>query len=177
MKQYPLRSSESRSRQAAIDARQKLSTPRKKLPKQPKKAVQRKNLSSKPRTDDKKTDNASDAKNHILPSIVVGTSILKYFSEGRDYFEGKITSLPTSGNKFYRIRYQDGDEEDMDPLEIYMAFSDWCVANDEIPLTKVRNEAPLIRFMRSSLSLFFILTSFAVLYFGPWFSISSAHHH
>ena len=151
MKQYPLRSSEPRSRQAAIDARQKLSTPRKELPKQPKKAVQRKSLSSKPRTDNKKASNVSDAEKCILPSIVVGTSILKYFSEGRDYFEGKITSLPTPGNKFYRIRYQDGDEEDMDPLEMYMAFSDWCVANDEIPLTKVRNEAPLIRFMRSSL--------------------------
>ena len=148
MKQYPLRSSEPRSRRAAINAKQKLSTPRKELPKRPKKTVQRKNLSSsKPKTDDKKSNNVSDAEKCILPSIVVGTSILKYFSEGKDYFEGKITSLPTQGNTFYRIRYQDGDEEDMDPLEMYMAFSDWCVANDEIPLTKVRNEAPLIRFM------------------------------
>ena len=145
MRQYPLRSSEPHSRRAAVDAKRKLLTPRKDVPKQTKKAVQRKNLSSKPnqRAGVKKA-NVADADNYILPAIVVGTSILKYFVEGKDYFEGKITKLPTSAKNFYRIRYQDGDEEDMDPLELYMAFSDWCVANNEIPLTKVRNAATLM---------------------------------
>ena len=139
MRQYPLRSSEPHLRRAAVDAKRKLSTPRKDVPKQAKKAVQRKNLSSKPRRTGDEKANVADAENYILPAIVVGTSILKYFVEGKDYFEGKITKLPTPAKKFYRIRYQDGDEEDMDPLELYMAFSDWCVANNEIPLTKVRN--------------------------------------
>ena len=144
IRQYPLRSSEPHLRRAAVDAKRKLSTPRKDVPKQAKKAVQRKNLSSKPkRTVDKKAS-VADADNYILPAIVVGTSILKYFVEGKDYFEGKITKLPTPAKKFYRIRYQDGDEEDMDPLELYMAFSDWCVANNEVPLTKVRNAVLLM---------------------------------
>ena len=145
VRQYPLRSSEPHLRRAAIDAKRKLSTPRKDVPKQAKKAVQRKNLSSsKPKRSGDKKASVADVDNYILPAIVVGTSILKYFVEGKDYFEGKITKLPTPAKKFYRIRYKDGDEEDMDPLELYMAFSDWCVANNEIPLTKVSNAVVLM---------------------------------
>ena len=144
MRQYPLRSTEPHLRRAAVDAKRKISTTQKDVPKQAKKSLQRKNLSSKPRRTCDKKENMTDVDTYILPAIVVGTSILKYFVEGKDYFEGKITKLPTRAKNFYRIRYQDGDEEDMGPLELYMAFSDWCVANNEIPLTKVRNAITMV---------------------------------
>ena len=73
----------------------------------------------------------------LVPEITKGTSILKYFAEGRSYFEGKIIKVPGPGNSFYHVRYDDGDEEDLEPLEMWIAFSDWCVANDEIELTEV----------------------------------------
>ena len=145
VQQYQLRSSEPHFRRAAVDAKRKLSTPPKEVPKKTRKVVGRKILSSKPTSGDKKA-NVVDHKNYILPKIDVGTSILKYFTEGRDYFEGTITKLPTPGKMFYRILYRDGDEEDMDQLELFRCFSDWCVANNEIPLTKVRNAAlPMVR--------------------------------
>jgi len=76
----------------------------------------------------------------LVPDIAVGTNILKYFAEGKQYYQGKITRLPGRGNGCYHVRYDDGDDEDMAPNEMWMAFSDWCVANDEIALTQVRRE-------------------------------------
>lgn len=82
--------------------------------------------------------NASDDSVYLLvPEITKGTSILKYFAEGKSYFEGKIIKLPGPGNSFYHVRYDDGDEEDLEPHEMWIAFSDWCVANNEIQLTQV----------------------------------------
>jgi len=93
----------------------------------------------------KKEKSPPKANNDTLPDIAVGTNILKYFAEGKQYYQGKITRLPGRGNGFYHARYDDGDDEDMAPDEMWMAFSDWCVANDEIALTQVRkNASPLI---------------------------------
>jgi hypothetical protein len=92
----------------------------------------------------KKEKSPPKANSDTLPDIAVGTNILKYFAEGKQYYQGKITRLPGRGNAFYHIRYDDGDDEDMAPDEMWMAFSDWCVANDEIELTQVRNACPLI---------------------------------
>mmetsp|Transcript_17933 Transcript_17933/g.39785 ORF Transcript_17933/g.39785 Transcript_17933/m.39785 type:complete len:871 (-) Transcript_17933:1298-3910(-) len=74
----------------------------------------------------------------VLPVIEIGTSVLKYFSEGRDYFEGEVTRLPSKGRgpQYYHIVYEDEDEEDMEANDLWVAFSDWCVANGEISLTK-----------------------------------------
>ena len=44
-------------------------------------------------------------------SIRVGTKIAKYF-DGKIYV-GKITELPRSGERFYRVKYEDGDGETM----------------------------------------------------------------
>ena len=73
----------------------------------------------------------------LVPKITKGTRIFKYFAEGKSYFEGKVTKLPGPGRSFYHVRYDDGDEEDLEPHEMWIAFSDWCVANDEIELTEV----------------------------------------
>ena len=92
----------------------------------------------------KKEKSPPKANNDTLPDIAVGTNILKYFAEGKQYYQGKITRLPGRGNSFYHVRYEDGDDEDMAPDEMWMAFSDWCVANDEIALTEVRRELIII---------------------------------
>ena len=73
----------------------------------------------------------------LVPEIVKGTSIYKYFAEGKSYYEGKITKVPGPGTSFYHVRYDDGDEEDLEPHEMWIAFSDWCIANNEIELTQV----------------------------------------
>ena len=92
----------------------------------------------------KKENSPQKANDDLLPDIAVGTNILKYFTEGRKgkrYYQGKITKLPGPGNSFYHVRYDDdGDEEDLEPHEMWMAFSDWCVYNKEISLTKVRRK-------------------------------------
>ena len=86
----------------------------------------------------KKEKSPHKANDDLLPDIAVGTNILKYFADGKQYYQGKITKLPGHGNSFYHARYNDGDEEDMTPDEMWMAFSDWCVYNKEMTLTKVR---------------------------------------
>ena len=86
----------------------------------------------------KKEKSPHKANDDLLPDIAVGTNILKYFADGKQYYQGKITKLPGHGNSFYHARYNDGDEEDMTPAEMWMAFSDWCVYNKEMTLTKVR---------------------------------------
>ena len=86
----------------------------------------------------KKEKSPHKANDDLLPDISVGTNILKYFADGKQYYQGKITKLPGHGNSFYHARYNDGDEEDMTPAEMWMAFSDWCVYNKEMTLTKVR---------------------------------------
>ena len=86
------------------------------------------------------SNNNGTTNNNTLPEISVGTRILKYFKRGNKYYQGKITKLPSPGNSFYHIRYFDGDQEDMEPNEMWKAFSDWCVANGELTLTQVRRE-------------------------------------
>ena len=87
--------------------------------------------------DEEEMDASDERADLLVPEITKGTSILKYFAEGKSYFQGKITKLPGRGNSFYHVRYDDGDEEDLEPHEMWIAFSDWCVANDEIELTEV----------------------------------------
>lgn len=107
----------------------------------------------------KKEKSPPKANNDTLPDIAIGTNILKYFAEGKQYYQGKITRLPGRGNGFYHVRYDDGDDEDMAPDEMWMAFSDWCVANDEIALTQVRKMHLLLSFVGFDLVLFtFLIT-------------------
>ena len=89
----------------------------------------------------KKEKSPHKGNDDLLPDIAVGTNVLKYFTggcKGKRYYQGKITKLPGPGNSFYHVRYDDGDEEDMTPDEMWMAFSDWCVSIKKISLTKVR---------------------------------------
>ena len=90
--------------------------------------------------DEEEVEMTDEKAEDLVPDIAIGTNILKYFAEGKQYYQGKITRLPGRGNSFYHVRYEDGDDEDMEPDEMWMAFSDWCVANDEIALTEVRRE-------------------------------------
>jgi len=90
----------------------------------------------KGRGNESSSSNSGGTTNDTLPEIRVGTNVYKYF--GKKYYEGKITKLPGPGNSYYHIRYDDGDEEDMLPDEMWMAVSDWCVSNKELALTKVR---------------------------------------
>ena len=41
-----------------------------------------------------------------------GTEILKYFP-GHGMYKGKVTRLPSHKNEFYRVKYSDGDDEDL----------------------------------------------------------------
>jgi hypothetical protein len=87
----------------------------------------------------KKGKSPPKANNDNLPDIAVGTNILKYFTKG--WYQGTITKLPCQGNSFYHVRYDDdGDEEDMAPHEMWMAYSDWCMAYEGMDLTKVRRK-------------------------------------
>eukprot|EP00978_Attheya_sp_CCMP212_P018016 scaffold48788_cov42-Attheya_sp.AAC.1 len=50
-------------------------------------------------------------------AIEVGAQIVKHFPSHGD-FGGVVTSLPTKEDPFYRVRYDDGDDEDMSEDEI-----------------------------------------------------------
>ena len=90
----------------------------------------------------KKEKSLPKANNDLLPDITVGTKILKHFTEGckgKGHYQGEITKLPGPGNSFYHVRYDDdGDEEDLEPHEMWIAFSDWFVVNEGITLPEVR---------------------------------------
>ena len=52
----------------------------------------------------------------MVHSVRVGSKIMKKFS-GR-LFVGAITELPRSGERFYRVVYEDGDSETMRVTEV-----------------------------------------------------------
>jgi len=63
--------------------------------------------------------------------IELGTKILKDF-EGHGDFEGTIEAVPASddeGDEFYRVRYIDGDEEDMSEDEAHACVEYWKEKN------------------------------------------------
>lgn len=51
-----------------------------------------------------------------ITSIEVGTKVLKLF-ESKDY-NGEVISLPTEKEPYYRVQYEDGDQEEMSEKEV-----------------------------------------------------------
>jgi hypothetical protein len=50
-------------------------------------------------------------------TIALGTVFYKKF-KGHGTFEGKVTQLPTEEHQFYRVRYEDDDEEDLSESQV-----------------------------------------------------------
>merc|ERR1712151_1288137 len=74
--------------------------------------VQNNNILSSPKQK-KVTQNKSKASK----SELLGAKVLKKF-EGYGEYEGTVINVPSKSYEYYRIRYVDGDEEDMSDNEV-----------------------------------------------------------
>jgi len=63
------------------------------------------------------SSNASAGSSSAVQPIEIGSKIFKHFGNA-GYFLGVIRSLPNDDHPFYGIKYEDGDEEDMDESEL-----------------------------------------------------------
>lgn len=59
----------------------------------------------------------SNESTNVVQSIRIGSKISKQFGN-QGFFLGVVRSLPNNEHPFYGIKYEDGDEEDMDESEI-----------------------------------------------------------
>lgn len=61
--------------------------------------------------------NGADYDSDVAPQRRIGTVIRKKFPETGEYYEGKVTDYDTE-YKWYKIKYLDGDEEELDEEEL-----------------------------------------------------------
>eukprot|EP00957_Ditylum_brightwellii_P081356 6188626-Ditylum_brightwellii.AAC.1 len=68
--------------------------------------------------------NDKDVGGKRIIAISLGTKIVKSFLDYGE-FKGVVTRIPTDEEPFYRVQYEDGDEEDMsgDEIEKYVKAS------------------------------------------------------
>ena len=55
--------------------------------------------------------------NELKIGFPIGTELIKNFEEFGD-FKGQVAVIPTASNPFYLVRYEDGDEEELDAEEL-----------------------------------------------------------
>uniref|UniRef100_A0A7S4IZC2 PTM/DIR17-like Tudor domain-containing protein n=1 Tax=Odontella aurita TaxID=265563 RepID=A0A7S4IZC2_9STRA len=74
--------------------------------------------------DDEGSGGEGDEEEDEGEEIVIGTKMLKTF-DGMGDFEGTVVKVPSKGSPFYKVRYDDGDEEDLDEDELRSHISYW----------------------------------------------------
>ena len=70
--------------------------------------------------------------------VKVGTKIMKSFQRHGD-FTGIVKCIPTKKNLYYKVRYNDGDEEDMSDREVQINARRYIEKTAKVNLEKKRN--------------------------------------
>ena len=86
-------------------------------------------------------ESSSEDEEEINVTVRIGTKLCKGFEQGE--FNGVVKRTPTKRNRYYKVRYDDGDEEDMSDNEIQV-----CARAYVVRLRKLRKQRKIAKKMK-----------------------------